>query len=427
MCRSKRSNVAVHRKGVWNQIPVYKIQNPLPIPMANGIVDIDWYTLPCGGKAYNRFLEKLQPDVIHIHTFMGLHVEFLIAAEEMKIATIYTTHDYFGICPKADMMYGDNVCQHPGMNCETCNTNAFSSMRIVLEQSKIYALYRKNSFLTKMLASDLLKNYFGYLRSRPSQIKNSRKKKECSKEENFHVEKKSYNRYQDLLNYYQNMFNKITYFHFNSSIAHKIYEKHLGMLPGEVIGVSNRNVYDRRQQKKFGKQLRIGFLGGDNPYKGLNKLYQAVAELYKEGLTDIELHIYGSKDALKDVFCKYHAPYSPDELEQVFSQIDLLAVPSHGTETFGMVVLEALSFGIPVLMTDMVGAQDILLASQQIIGKIVPDTIEGLKAAIMDFDLNRSKLSIINENILQADLQFDYMKYVEQIRQMYGRCKAYQS
>ena len=37
--------------------------------------------------------------------------------------------------------------------------------------------------------------------------------------------------------------------------------------------------------------------------------------------------------------------------------MDLLIVPSLGLETFGMVVLEAFSFGVPVLMSEHVGAK----------------------------------------------------------------------
>jgi len=40
--------------------------------------------------------------------------------------------------------------------------------------------------------------------------------------------------------------------------------------------------------------------------------------------------------------------------------MDVLAVPSSWMETFGMVVLEALSCGVPVIVTEKVGAKDII-------------------------------------------------------------------
>ncbi len=57
---------------------------------------------------------------------------------------------------------------------------------------------------------------------------------------------------------------------------------------------------------------------------------------------------------------KPHDRYTYPELGSVFDRMDLLIVPSIWYETFGYVVLEALSHGVPVLMSGRVGARDIL-------------------------------------------------------------------
>ena len=36
-------------------------------------------------EAYRQLLDKFQPDVIHVHTLMGLHKSFLESAKEDKI------------------------------------------------------------------------------------------------------------------------------------------------------------------------------------------------------------------------------------------------------------------------------------------------------------------------------------------------------
>lgn len=420
ICESRYSNVKITRKGKWQQIPIFRIRNPLPIPMANGISDVALYTIPCKGNVYSKFLANLKPDIIHIHTFMGLHAEFLEAAVQMRIPVIYTTHNYFGICPKADMMCGDQICSCPGMNCAVCSRAAFSKARIVLEQSYLYSLYCRNPFLVKMMAGNLLKSHFQRWRSNPVKKREAGQSVKSAHHQNYineHAERK----YQDLLNYYRRMFRNITWFHFNSANTHKIFESFLGKLPGEEIEISNGSIRDRRQKRKTGKLLRVGFLGGDSLYKGLARLQQAMSELYNSGFREMELHIYGSSRRTLTNFCIYHNSYSSAEMEQVFAQIDLLVIPSHGTETFGMVLLEALSFGVPVLVTDKVGAQDILKKSQTVIGKIVPDTIPDLKAAIAEFYLHRSQLAEMNANILKENLQLDYAMHVKQIRIMYER------
>ena len=77
--------------------------NPLPVALDEGIKDFEAYMRSCDRKIYVDFLEHIKPDVIHIHTLMGLHKEFIDAAEDLKIKKVFTTHDYFGICPKVTL------------------------------------------------------------------------------------------------------------------------------------------------------------------------------------------------------------------------------------------------------------------------------------------------------------------------------------
>lgn len=426
--KKKRGKVKIQKSLFWRHIPTFRIQNPLPIPMANGILDTEWYTFPYKGEAYISFLENLQPDIIHVHTFMGLHSEFLEAAQQIEIPVIYTTHNYFGICPKADLMYSDCICIQPGEACEECCKYAFPRSRIILEQSTLYKIYRQSPFLISALASEFCKKYFKAFRSNFPK-KQDRKAQAISANENTDysniddiTREHRASKYIKLLSYYQNMFEMITYFHFNSTMTRRLYEERLGKLKGEILGVSNRGIYDRRSVKKVGKKLQIGFLGGDWVYKGKKRLQCAVQELYDNGFSDIELHIYGSTEKEVYAFCKYHNSYTSNELERVFGEMDLLAVPSHEPETFGMVVLEALSFGVPVLVTDKVGAQDILMGSNQTIGVVAEDNIQKLKEAIMDLDKNREKIETMNRNILHENLPIDYIEYVKMVHQMYGRC-----
>ena len=45
-------------------------------------------------------------------------------------------------------------------------------------------------------------------------------------------------------------------------------------------------------------------------------------------------------------------------ISKSFKQMDLLIVPSIWKETFSLITLEALSYGIPVLISNNVGAKD---------------------------------------------------------------------
>lgn len=423
--REKRCRIKIQKKGLWKDIKVFKIHNPLPIPMANGILDIEEFTMPCMEGVYRDFLNELQPDLIHVHSLMGIHREFLSEAGELMIPVIFTTHDYFGLCPTVNLLYRGEICSQPWMNCEECSCSAFSEKRLLLEQSTLYRIYRKNSSLIRLLQKDALKHFMAGIRSNsPEERKcvtisgegDGTIDRDCAKNSEKIAE------YKKLREYYYEMFGNITFFHFNSDISRRIYERHLGSLPGQVIGISNRSVRDRRILHESKGKLKIGFVGGDIAFKGLQRLQKAVDELYNNGMSEIELQVYGSLVRERYPFCTYYDSFSETERDQVFARMDLLAVPSSWMETFGMVVLEALSYGVPVIVTETVGAKRILEHSSLKLGIVLPDTHEAWKECIEDIYLDRKKVRYFSENIGKEPLDLDYMEHVDQVECLYKRC-----
>ena len=102
-----------------------------------------------------------------------------------------------------------------------------------------------------------------------------------------------------------------------------------------------------------------------------------------------------------------HDRYNYDELEQIFDETDVLVAPSIWYETFGYTILVALSYGVPVIVSDNVGAKDILADGAGIvIANINSNTIKDCIA-----NLSSTSLSAMNCNILkkQAILTIDKM------------------
>lgn len=411
--KKNRGKVSIQRSGHWKKIPIYKIKNPLPIPMGNGIVDIDEFTLPCNGEVYSNFLKKISPDIVHMHTLMGIHAQFLLETVALNIPTVFTTHDYFGICPTVHLFYRDNVCFAPYECCGECSRSAFSEKRLLLEQSNLYKIYRKNRFMIWLLQTGVLKKCMKSIRSNTVEQR-LYKEFDNSKEE-----------YQRLRCYYQEMFNHITYFHFNSDISRRVYEQSLGHLSGKVIYISNNSVKDRRRIRQANGKLKIGFLGGDKPFKGLSHLQKVLNELYVNGMDQIELQIYGSFVKTPYPFCKYYDSFGEEERDAVFERMDILAVPSRWMETFGMVVLEALSYGVPVVVSDKVGAQGLLNQDEKPLGVILQDnTTKAWEACIAELYQHREKIQFFNENIVSAPLTLEYSLHVEKIIHLYEECLA---
>ncbi|WP_243548904.1 glycosyltransferase [Priestia megaterium] len=149
------NKVKIKQNKEYKGIDVYEIINPLPVSLLGGVIDPDKFmeTLKPGIQLYIKFLKMLNIEVIHIHTLMGLHGEFMQAAKELNIKLIFTTHDYYGICPKVNLIDSKgNICKdfEGGANCISCNENAFSLPMIYVMQSHFYK-YLKDSKLVKSL------------------------------------------------------------------------------------------------------------------------------------------------------------------------------------------------------------------------------------------------------------------------------------
>lgn len=108
--------------------------------------------------------------------------------------------------------------------------------------------------------------------------------------------------------------------------------------------------------------IRLVFAGTFGIRKGAHYLIQALEQLPPGA---VQLDVYGSwalsdswRDRAKRV-AQLHGPVSFQELQQTMAQAHALVLPSL-SEAFGMVVTEALAQGTPVLVSDAVGAADLV-------------------------------------------------------------------
>jgi glycosyltransferase involved in cell wall biosynthesis len=119
---------------------------------------------------------------------------------------------------------------------------------------------------------------------------------------------------------------------------------------------------------KKDNKLNIGILGGMGNYrKGLDILIRAVSFL-----NDLELtvHIGGDgkllsrfKDLAKELDvagrCIFYGEIKPESVQDFYSKLDVYVLPSRD-ETFGVVVVEAMASGLPVIATRCGGPEEII-------------------------------------------------------------------
>ena len=343
------NKLSIRKSKKNGEITSFEIINPLPVPLDEGIKDFEAYTRKCDTSIYKKFLQEYNPQAIHIHSLMGLHKEFLMVAEEMNIKTIFTTHDYFGLCPTVTFFCNNRnyIDDYECKYCVLCNQSALSINKIKVMQSPIYRKLKETT-VVKFFRRKHRKTFFN---DNLEDIEYS----SMSKEE---IEMKA-KLYKELQQYYIDMYEMIDIIHFNSSVAEEVYKKYIRPKDYRRISITHKGISDKRIIKAYSGKLKITYLAPAKPFKGFDFLKSALDELWEEGYQDFELKIYSLTNKISP-YMNVSDGYQYTDLENIFAETDVLVAPSVWHETFGFTVLEALSFGVPVLVSDNVGSKDIV-------------------------------------------------------------------
>lgn len=205
------------------------------------------------------------------------------------------------------------------------------------------------------------------------------------------------NKYQKLLDYYKECFSLVDEFHFNSEVSKNVYKQYMPKCNGEVLSITHNGIHDNRKKKIFDKDvLHIGFVGNSTAYKGLPLLISVLQEIGLD--TAWDLSVWGGgigKHPSLPVF--YKGKFGPPTIADVYDAMDVLAVPSIWKETFSLVTLEALSYGVPVIVSDNVGAQDIV---KEYNPRFVYYSEDELKCLLKEILEDRNLLQDFNQKVL---------------------------
>lgn len=387
MCLFNRKTKLKYR-GLCQGIENWEIINPLPVSYDEGIVDIDAFTASCNQSVFINMLSEIKPDVIHIHTLMGLHKEFVEVANKLGIRTVFSVHDYFTICPKVTMFRRGEICStvEDCSNCSQCNLTALSLKRIWFLQSPIYRLFKDCMIFKKLRKKHRDQYLSGVTNVNVEQNQNPVKNPDD---------------YKRLRGYYKEIISQIDVVHYNSCLTKRVFERFFIPRNSEIISISHSHIKDNRKIKCFGDKLKMTYLGPQGEGKGFFLLKAALDDLWikvknTESSRIFSLNIFFTPTD-RSPYMKVHNRYVYEDLERIFSETDILIVPSIWYETFGYTVLEALSFGVPVVVSGNVGAKDIIPKDCGIVMENMD--CHALERVISR--LSKNKLKNMNSNILK--------------------------
>jgi len=128
-----------------------------------------------------------------------------------------------------------------------------------------------------------------------------------------------------------------------------------------------------------------------------------------------ELHVYGSQmlprellDGAPDSII-FHGPVSRDEVMVAYAQSDVLIFPTL-SDSFGMVVSEALASGLPVITTESAGASGLIREGEN--GLIISSgQVEAIERALSWFRDERHQLQEMRENALRTAADWQWQDY----------------
>ncbi|WP_026377271.1 glycosyltransferase family 4 protein [Aestuariibacter salexigens] len=138
----------------------------------------------------------------------------------------------------------------------------------------------------------------------------------------------------------------------------------------KVIENGQEHVSLSNHSEKSGEVCRLAFFGQINPYKGIDTLLNALTQLPKSVRKKIDVEIHGANlEKQPGVFqekvqslvsklgkaVKLFGPYDSRELPALLSQVDWVVVPSTWWENSPMVIQEAFSSKVPLIVSDIGG------------------------------------------------------------------------
>ncbi len=326
----------------------YRINNALPVAITYGITDTEKYMKGVDDSNYVVFLKLFGPDIIHVHSIQGIHKEFFVAAKRMGIKIVFTTHDYFPICFKSTLFDSNKMyCDRCDMRkCAECNYGCGLSLsKQIFIQSSMYSAISKNK-IVKSLKTKLL---YG-----------KKKAPEIAETKDVYIDKNKEKDYLKLHLYYSEILECFDIIHCNSEVSYEIYSKQVARNKCILLPILHEGLVKSRHTMKS-NHFHIAFMGGTSEHKGYIYFEELLNHLNCEEIDNWHAYFYGSEFREQNTDKKsYVGFFKKEESESIWSNTDILIVPSQWPETFGFVVLEALCHGIPVVASSIVGSGGIL-------------------------------------------------------------------
>ncbi len=331
---------------VYEGIPVHRFLTDMaPGGAQSNVVETEYNNLVFGDW-FRSYLKRFAPDIVHFFHLKFLSASSIDVCHELGIPMAMTPTDFWLICPNNQLRLPDNsLCKGPdadGVNClrhAVSNSQSSHVARIFnwLPRKAVSAMIRgaDRGLLPGARFSPMVRALYrrpGFLRER------------------------------------MNKLGKVI-------VPTRLMQEMLisnGLDSGKVV-FSRFGIRPARQEPHFpdkdGK-LRIGFIGGLAEHKGAHLLIKAVRT--QPSTAPIELKIYGRSDLNPPYFDRlqktagtdqrihFCGTFPNEDIGKIFSELDVLVVPSVWYENTPLVIYSAQAAGCPVIASNLGGMAEVI-------------------------------------------------------------------
>lgn len=155
----------IKKAGIDRGIKQFRLVNAETVPLLYGIkTPQKFMEKKISKKSFDDFIKDFKPDVLHLHTLMGLPEPALSYFKKCGVRIVYTSHDYFGICTRMNFInINGELCDGPSPeHCLLCNKKAPSSFYLKVRNSETAIIIRDIIFYGRKRLN-LLRESFGKL------------------------------------------------------------------------------------------------------------------------------------------------------------------------------------------------------------------------------------------------------------------------
>jgi glycosyltransferase involved in cell wall biosynthesis len=311
--------------------------------------------------AFLQALRDFQPEIVHFHEFVRTPASCILMAKEFGAKVVVTLHDYWLICPRLLLFTPDEkVCEgaRGGVSCViNCLGGSLASRiyrSLLARDWRFLGAVRRFRDLWKGVKHEPLGQRPGKaLFKHYHNLKHSDLIEKLGIRERFMLAALNS---ADLILPVSRRVGEI--FAHHGVDVKRIRPLNLGLPSATAL------TFRVREPRK---PVRFGFLGHLGPAKGSHLIVESARSI-DPGQALFLLYGGGDVYAAKELpqlsrtlpHIRYHGPYRRHELQTILDDLDVLVVPSIWEETLGLVAMEGLAAGVPVLAARIGGIPDIV-------------------------------------------------------------------